>query len=113
MGAKKFATKEAAIFTFQNLYCLVQWTPGLSLEDCRSCLDGLINSNLLQCCVEKHVTAGVHRSFITMEENRVPSFSSIVAAGSCRIVEGATAVLVVASFSTRLFSESISMVSSG
>ncbi|KAL4396495.1 hypothetical protein AHAS_Ahas01G0097600 [Arachis hypogaea] len=39
IGAKKFATKEAAISMFQNLYCLAQWTLDLSLEDCRSCLD--------------------------------------------------------------------------
>ncbi|KAL1296194.1 cysteine-rich receptor-like protein kinase 25 isoform X2 [Arachis hypogaea] len=53
MGAKKFATKEAAISIFQNLYCLAQCTPDLSPEDCRSCLDGLINSNLPECCAGK------------------------------------------------------------
>ncbi|KAL4343661.1 hypothetical protein AHAS_Ahas11G0100700 [Arachis hypogaea] len=46
IGVKKVVTKEAVISMFQNLYCLAQWTPDLSLEDCRSCLDGLINSNL-------------------------------------------------------------------
>ncbi|XLT73904.1 hypothetical protein HN873_030330 [Arachis hypogaea] len=53
IGAKKFATKEAAISIFQNLYCLAQCTPDLSPEDCRSCLDGLINSNLPECCAGK------------------------------------------------------------
>ncbi|MED6160545.1 hypothetical protein PIB30_052370 [Stylosanthes scabra] len=53
IGEKKFATKEAAISIFQNLYCLAQCTPDLSPEDCRSCLDGLINSDLPDCCAGK------------------------------------------------------------
>ena len=53
IGAKKFATKEAQISIFQNLYCLAQCTPDLSPKDCRSCLNGLINSDLPRCCAGK------------------------------------------------------------
>lgn len=49
-GAKKFATREANISIFQNLYCLAQCTPDLSQRDCRSCLNSLINSDLPRCC---------------------------------------------------------------
>ncbi|MED6136711.1 hypothetical protein PIB30_058312, partial [Stylosanthes scabra] len=50
---KKFATKEAAISIFQNLYCLAQCTPDLSPKDCRRCLNDLINSDLPSCCAGK------------------------------------------------------------
>ena len=50
IGAKKFATKEVNLPMFQKLYCLAQCTPDLSPKDCRSCLDGLINSDLPRCC---------------------------------------------------------------
>ncbi|KAJ1376483.1 Gnk2-homologous domain [Sesbania bispinosa] len=49
-GAEKFATKEAKISIFQNLYCLAQCTPDVSPRDCRSCLFSLINSDLPRCC---------------------------------------------------------------
>ncbi|RDX73416.1 Cysteine-rich receptor-like protein kinase 10, partial [Mucuna pruriens] len=49
-GAKKFAARETDIDVFQKLYCLAQCTPDLSPQDCRSCLDSLINGDLPQCC---------------------------------------------------------------
>nr|KYP75093.1 Cysteine-rich receptor-like protein kinase 25 [Cajanus cajan] len=49
-GDKKFATRETNIDEYQKLYCLAQCTPDLSLRDCRSCLESLINSDLPRCC---------------------------------------------------------------
>ncbi|XP_058769625.1 cysteine-rich receptor-like protein kinase 25 isoform X2 [Vicia villosa] len=49
-SVKKFATREAKINIFQNLYCLAQCTPDIDERQCRSCLDGLINSDLPRCC---------------------------------------------------------------
>ncbi|XP_027364924.1 cysteine-rich receptor-like protein kinase 25 [Abrus precatorius] len=49
-GAKKFATREANISIFQNLYCLAQCTQDLSHQQCRGCLNSLINSDLPRCC---------------------------------------------------------------
>ncbi|KAK7343558.1 hypothetical protein VNO77_12373 [Canavalia gladiata] len=50
IGAKKFATREANISIFQNLYCLAQCTPDLSRQQCRTCLSSLTNSDLPRCC---------------------------------------------------------------
>ncbi|XP_021819754.1 cysteine-rich receptor-like protein kinase 25 isoform X2 [Prunus avium] len=48
-GAKKFATKEANITGFQELYILVQCTPDLSSTACHWCLLGAITL-LPDCC---------------------------------------------------------------
>ncbi|QCD95111.1 somatic embryogenesis receptor kinase 1 [Vigna unguiculata] len=48
----KFATRQAYISGFQNLYCLAQCTPDLSLSDCRRCLSGVIG-DLPWCCQGK------------------------------------------------------------
>lgn len=50
IGAKKYATKQANISGFQTLYCLVQCTPDLSTQGCRSCLSDAIG--LLPWCCE-------------------------------------------------------------
>ncbi|KAE9589330.1 hypothetical protein Lal_00000087 [Lupinus albus] len=49
---KKYATNQATISGFQNLYCLTQCTPDLSPKDCRSCLGEAIES-LPICCEGK------------------------------------------------------------
>lgn len=49
-SSKKFATREAKINIFQNLYCLAQCTQDIEERECRSCLYGLINSDLPRCC---------------------------------------------------------------
>lgn len=49
LGEKKFATRDANINGFQNLYNLVQCTPDLSGEDCGTCLTEAIGS-LPECC---------------------------------------------------------------
>ena len=50
IAAKKYNTKQANIFGFQNLYCLVQYTPDLSTQGCRSCLSDVVG--LLPWCCE-------------------------------------------------------------
>ncbi|KAG4910339.1 hypothetical protein JHK87_056455 [Glycine soja] len=52
IGAKKYATKQANISGFQTLYCLVQCTPDLSTQGCRSCLSDAIGL-LPRCCEGK------------------------------------------------------------
>lgn len=47
LGLKKYATQEASL-QFQTMYCLVQCTPDLSPEGCRSCLRSAI-TQLLNC----------------------------------------------------------------
>ena len=47
--AKKYATKEANISGFQNLYCMAQCTDDLSPQGCRSCLSDAIG-DLPKCC---------------------------------------------------------------
>ncbi|KAK8470373.1 hypothetical protein PHAVU_004G125100 [Phaseolus vulgaris] len=49
---KKFATREANISEFQNVYCLAQCTPDLSPNDCRRCLSAVIG-DLPWCCQGK------------------------------------------------------------
>jgi hypothetical protein len=49
VGAKKYATKEASVSSFQTLYCLTQCTEDLSQQDCSTCLSDAISS-LPQCC---------------------------------------------------------------
>lgn len=49
-SSKNFATREAKINIFQNLYCLAQCTQDIEERECRSCLYGLINSDLPRCC---------------------------------------------------------------
>ncbi|OIW06900.1 hypothetical protein TanjilG_19549 [Lupinus angustifolius] len=49
---KKYATNQATISGFQNLYCLTQCTPDLSPQDCRSCLGEAIE-RLPTCCEGK------------------------------------------------------------
>ncbi|XP_058779284.1 cysteine-rich receptor-like protein kinase 25 [Vicia villosa] len=46
---KMFATNESEVSKFQTLYCLVQCTPDLSPNDCRTCLSSAIEY-LPQCC---------------------------------------------------------------
>ncbi|PNX68899.1 cysteine-rich receptor-like protein kinase, partial [Trifolium pratense] len=49
VGAKKYATKEASISSFQTLHCLAQCTKDLSPQDCSTCLSDAIGA-LPQCC---------------------------------------------------------------
>jgi hypothetical protein len=49
VGAKKYATKEASVSSFQTLYCLTQCTEDLSQQDCSTCLSDAIGY-LPQCC---------------------------------------------------------------
>ncbi|KAL5081058.1 hypothetical protein RYX36_009479 [Vicia faba] len=46
---KMYATNEAKVSKFQTLYCLAQCTPGLSPNDCRTCLSAGIDY-LPRCC---------------------------------------------------------------
>ncbi|WJX54580.1 hypothetical protein P8452_40447 [Trifolium repens] len=52
IGSKKYATNQATISGFQNLYCLAQCTPDLSPQDCRKCLGSVIG-DLPWCCMGK------------------------------------------------------------
>ncbi|WJX14811.1 hypothetical protein P8452_05022 [Trifolium repens] len=49
VGAKKYATKEASVSSFQTFYCLTQCTEDLSQQDCSTCLSDAIGY-LPQCC---------------------------------------------------------------
>ncbi|KAF7840690.1 cysteine-rich receptor-kinase-like protein [Senna tora] len=51
-GGKKFATKEANVSAFQNVYSLVQCTPDLTALDCDKCLKAVI-AYLPDCCYAK------------------------------------------------------------
>ncbi|XP_004511333.1 cysteine-rich receptor-like protein kinase 10 isoform X2 [Cicer arietinum] len=52
IGSKKYATRQATISGFQNLYCLAQCTNDLSPQDCRRCLSAVIG-DLPWCCTGK------------------------------------------------------------
>ncbi|WJX14805.1 hypothetical protein P8452_05018 [Trifolium repens] len=56
IGVKKYATKEATISEFQNLYFQAQCTPDLSPQDCRKCLNITITD--VQNCKNSNEVVG-------------------------------------------------------
>ncbi|KAK2458392.1 cysteine-rich receptor protein kinase [Trifolium repens] len=54
IGVKKYATKEATISEFQNLYFQAQCTPDLSPQDCRKCLNVTI-TDVQNCKISNEV----------------------------------------------------------